>query len=90
MARRNGDPAGYPGEEVIVALFEQSLVAIQLGRVKSGQVMLGKAAEQQITLQSPAISAAVAQALATEVDRLADHGYRLAVPGTPMERWPSL
>ena len=64
-------PAGDPGEQVLVALVEQRLVAIELGAVKPGQMSGGELAEQEIALQPAAIAATMQEPLAPDLDRLA-------------------
>ena len=66
---RRGRAAGDPVEDVRVGAIEQGLVAVELTPVKSGEVRIGKAAENQIALARPAMPGSKQQALAANLGR---------------------
>ena len=62
VARRHRRLARDPGEQVLIALLEQRLVAVELGAVEPGEVPVGEPAQQQIAFQAAAISALIRSA----------------------------
>src|SRR5687768_13523376 len=69
-------PAGDPGEQVVVALFEQRLVAVELHGAQRREVTRGEGTEQQVALQAASITALIEQALAADGDGLGHDGVR--------------
>ena len=65
--RRHGQAAVDPGEDVLVGLVEQRLVAVELGVVQGRQVALGELPEQQIALLHAAIAATMHEPLAADL-----------------------
>ena len=55
MLGRRADAAGDPVEKVGIRAFEQCLVAVDLGIVKTGKMGIGKAAEDQVAFSRPAM-----------------------------------
>ena len=66
---RRGRAPRDPVEDIRVGAIEQRLVAVKLTLVKSGQVRIGEAAENQITLARPAMPGSKQQALAANLGR---------------------
>ena len=67
MLRRRAGAAGDPLEQIGVCAFEQCLVAIELAVVESGEMGIGKAAENEVTLPRPAMPGTKREPLAAEV-----------------------
>ena len=67
MLRRRAGAAGDPLEEISVCAFEQCLVTIELAVVESGEMGIGKAAENEVTLPRPAMPGTKREPLAAEV-----------------------
>ena len=64
---RRGRSAGDPIEDVGVGAIEQGLKAVELTLIKSGQVRIGKAAENQIALARSAMPGSKQKALAANL-----------------------
>ncbi len=74
MLGRRCCAAGDPVEERGVILFQQRLVAVELGVAHAGEVLLGERAQQQVGLLGAAMPAAEQQALAADIQRFAHGG----------------
>ena len=67
MLRRRAGAAGDPVEEIGVCAVEQCLVEVELAVVESGEMGIGKAAENEVTLPRPAMPGTEREPLAAEV-----------------------
>ena len=67
MLRRRGGTAGDPVKEIGVGAFEQRLIAVELAIVESGEMSIGKAAEDEVTLPRPAMPGTEREPLAADV-----------------------
>jgi len=65
--RWRGGAAGNPVEDVGIGAIEQDLVAVELSLVKFAQVLIGKAAENQVAFPRPAVPGTKQQSLATDL-----------------------
>lgn len=64
---RRGGAAADPVEDVGVGTVEQGLVAVEFSLVKPGEVLVGKAAENQVALARSAMPGPEQQALAANL-----------------------
>lgn len=55
LRRRRCRAAADPIEQIGVIAFEQRLVAVELAGVESGEMGLGKMAENEVSLAHPAV-----------------------------------
>jgi hypothetical protein len=62
-----GGTAGDPIEDVGIGAVEQGFVAAELTLVKPGQVLIGKAAEDQVALARAAVPGTEQQPLAANL-----------------------
>ena len=67
MLRRRAGAAGDPVEEISVYAVEQCLIEVELAVVESGEMGIGKAAENEVTLPRPAMPGTEREPLAAEV-----------------------
>ena len=66
LGRRVG-AAGDPVEQIGVCAFEQCLVEVELVIVEAGEMGIGKAAENEVTLPRPAMPGTEREPLAAGV-----------------------
>ncbi len=82
VARRHPGAPADPGDDVLIALVEQRLVAVEIRVVEAVEVPLAEPPEDDVALAHAAIEAAIGQALLAYAHRFA-HGFVSALDCGP-------